>query len=128
MTLEGREATIFIGKQVPQVVAMRQYLIEHQYVEYAVQFANVGTQLKVLPRIRGPYIEVEITPELSYQSPLDQKLQRIRVDRLSSTVSVPNGQTIQLGSVATASEFFDEFYRTERGERLEVSLTPRVME
>jgi len=128
VTLEGREAVIFVGRQVPQWVAIRRYLLENQHLDYAVQFASVGTQLRVLPRLRGNMVEVEVTPEISYQTPADERSHVIQVSRLSSTVLVPVGETIQLGAVATASEFFDAFYRSERDERLVVYLTPQVLD
>ena len=128
VTLEGREAVIFVGRHVPQIIAIRNYLIDQQYVDYAVQFAAVGTQLRVLPRLLGNVVEVEVTPEISYQTQQDTETHVIQVNRLSTTVQVPMGETIQLGSVVSDSEFFDAFYRNERGERLVIYLTPQVLD
>jgi len=128
VTLDGREAVIFVGRRVPQVIELRRYLVDQHYVDYQVQFADIGTQLRARPRIRGSMIEVEITPEISYQNPHDHQAHVIHMDRLSSTVLVPNGGTIQLGSVVSETEFFDAFYRNEYGERLTVYLTPEVMD
>ena len=128
VTLEGHEAVIFVGRRVPQIIAIRNYLIDQQYLDYAIQFAAVGTQLRVLPRLLGNVVEVEVTPEISYQTQQDTETHVIQVNRLSTTVQVPVGETIQLGSVVSDSEFFDAFYRNERGERLVIYLTPQVLD
>ena len=126
-TLEGYEGTIFVGKRVPYVVEIKRYLAEHQYVDYGVVMTDVGTQLRVVPRVRGDVIELEITPEISYETAQGNP-QTIQVYKLSSTIAVPNGQTVQLGSVVTDSEFFDLFYRNEHGERLTISVAPQILE
>jgi len=128
MALEGHEATIFVGKRVPYLVPIRQYLVENEYLATSIEFHSIGTRLRALPRIRGNMIQVEITPEISYQTPFDERTGVVRVEKLSTTVIVPNGGTIQLGAVETASEFYDHFYRNERGERLLIYLTPTIQE
>jgi hypothetical protein len=127
-TLDGHEASIFVGERVAEVVAIRRFLIENQYLDYAVQFQNVGTQLRVLPRIRGGFIEVEVTPEISYQTAAGAERRVIRMQKLSSTVSVRNGETIQVGSASAHSDFNRLFYQSERGERLAIFLTPQIMD
>ena len=127
-TLEGYEATIFIGKRIPQIIPLRQYLVEHGYLEYAIQMIDVGTRLRAVPRIKGNLIEVEIMPEISYQTADDKRQNVVQVRSLGSTVLVPNGGTIQLGTVVSDSEFFDHFYRNARGERLVIFLTPTILE
>ncbi len=126
-TLEGYEGTIFVGKRIPYVVEIRRYLTEHQYVDYGVVMTDVGTQLRVVPRVRGDVIELEITPEISYETAQGNP-EVIQVHKLSSTIAVPNGQTVQLGSVVTDSEFFDLFYRNERGERLTIYVAPQILD
>jgi len=126
-TLEGHEGTIFVGKRIPEVMPLHRYLVEHGYIEDVVVFRDVGTKLKVLPRIRGNMIEIEVTPEISYQTADDTRNQVIRIQHLSSTVMVPNGQTIQLGASATASEFESLFYRKETGEQQVIYLTPHIL-
>ena len=126
-TLEGYEGTIFVGKRISYLVPIQRYLAENQYIDYALQMTDVGTQLRVVPHVRGDVIELEITPEISYETAQGNP-QTIQVQKLSSTIAVPNGQTIQLGSVVTDSEFFDAFYRNERGERVAIYVAPKILE
>jgi hypothetical protein len=127
-TLDGREATIFIGKNIPQRVPLRRYLVDHDYLEEStVRFVDVGTRIRAIPRVVGNNIEVEITPEISFQTAAEGEKGIIQVRHLSSTVLVPDGGTIQLGSFSTDSEFYNHFYRNARGERVMVTLSPRVL-
>ena len=93
-------------------------------------FRDVGSRLKVRPRILGNLIEVKITPEVSYRSKEGDGV--IEIDKLSTTVVVSNGQSVQIGGGATRRAvdkgFDDLFYRDERGEAVTITLTPRIME
>jgi hypothetical protein len=118
LTLENDETTIFIGKEVPYLAAIRRYLVDEAYVDAQIEFVSVGTRLRATARIRGNLIEVQLTPEISYQALADERTGVVQVDKLSSTIVVRSGGTIEVGRVESASEFYDHFYRSERGTSL----------
>ncbi|MDD5085263.1 MAG: hypothetical protein PHE61_04370 [Candidatus Omnitrophica bacterium] len=131
VVLNNHEATLFVGKRVPYVNWFRDYLHRSGYLEATVDFRDVGTQLKVRPRIvQGNIIEVTVTPEISYETVKGYR--DIKIDRLSTTVMVSDGESIILGGSATKEQFerqFNEyFYKDETGEAVIVTLTPRIME
>lgn len=130
VVLNNHEATLFVGKRVPYVNWFRDYLHRNGYLEATVDFRDVGTQLKVRPRIvQGRVIEVTVTPEVSYET--GKGYRDIRIDRLSTTVMVSEGESIVLGGSATKEQFerqFNEyFYKDENGEAVMVTLTPSIM-
>lgn len=123
---DGLEGRLFIGKHMPYVHWYRDYLRAEGYIREEIVFRDIGTSLTVSPRIRGDQIEVTLTPEISYET--DQGRGVIAVKKLSTTVSVPSGQSIEVGGGVSKSEFADNFYRRQTGEALQITLTPTVME
>ncbi len=130
VVLEGHEATLFIGKKIPYARKLIAYLVNGGYIEVIVDYRDVGSSLKVRPRIYGNMIVVTLTPEISYVS--DKGRGIIAVDKLSTTVRVLNGQSIRIGGSfsrsETEKEFNELFYRDEQGEGVIITLTPRIME
>lgn len=127
LVADGLEGRLFIGEQVPYAVWYQTYLYNEGYVTGTnIQFRNVGTSLIVTPRITGNQIEVTLTPEISYETRDGRGT--IAVTKLSSTVRVMNGQSIQVGGGARKTEFENNFYTRETGEAVRVILTPTVLE
>ena len=126
LVTDGLEGKLFIGRDVPYVTWYQNYLATEGYVPGPIIFRSVGTNLLVKPRILGNQIEVTLTPEVSYETQDGQGT--IAVTKLSTTVLVPDGESIEIGAGLQETEFESNFYRRESGEAVRVILTPRVME
>jgi len=120
---EGAQGRIFIGEKVPYLTYYRDFLMKEGYLEASVTFQDVGTSLVVTARVVGREIEVTLTPEISYETQGGRG--RIAVQKLSTSVRVPEGQSIEIGGNVTQSEFNNNFYRSRSGQALQVVLTPR---
>jgi len=126
LVTEDFEGRLFIGREVPSVAWYRTYLLEEGYLAGPVVFRNVGTSLVVRPRVIGNQIEVTLTPEISYET--EDGRGTIAVKKLSTTVRVPSGQSMEIGAGMKNSEFENNFYRRETGEVVRIILTPRIVE
>ena len=126
LVMDGAQGRLFIGKHLPYQVWFRDYLNEEGYLKEDVVFRNVGTGLIVEPRIRGRMIELTVTPEISYETG-DGK-GSIAVKKLSTTIMVSNGGTINVGGGTQASEFENNFFKRTAGERVSITLSPRIMD
>lgn len=126
LVTEGLEGRLFIGSQVPYANWYWNYLKNEGYVTGEITFRNVGTSLVVTPRITGNQVEVTLTPEVSYET--NDGRGTIAVRKLSTTVIVPDGQSIEIGGGAQKTEFENNFYRRETGDAVRIVLTPRIQE
>jgi len=126
---EGMEGRIFLGESVPYAVYYQNYLTREGYLvnqEVGFQFKDVGTSLIVRARVLGEgQIEVTLTPEISYESQDGRR--SIVVQRMSTSVIAPAGQSMEIGGNITQSEFSSNFYRNASGQVLQIVLTPRIM-
>lgn len=123
---DGLQGRLFIGKRVPNVVWYRDYLKSEGYLVGEIVFREVGTSLIVQPRILGNQIEVTLTPEISYET--NDGRGSIAVKRLSTTVRLYDGESMEVGGGIRRSQFEDQFYRHETGEAVQIVLTPRIMD
>ena len=126
LVMDGLEGRLFIGKEVPYALWYRDYFRKEGYLTGEIKFKSVGTSLIVSPHIRGHNIEVTLTPEVSYET--GDGSGSIAVTRLSTTVLVPNGQSIEVGAGLQKSEFENNFYTRETGEAVRIVLVPTVLE
>ncbi|MBI4358964.1 MAG: hypothetical protein HY584_06655 [Candidatus Omnitrophica bacterium] len=126
LVMDGLEGRLFIGKEVPYALWYRDYLRKEGYLTGEIKFRNVGTSLIVRPRVRGNQIEVTLTPEVSYET--QDGSGSIAVTSLSTTVLVPNGQSIEIGAGLQKSEFEHTFYTRETGEAVRIVLVPTILE
>ena len=126
LVTDGLEGRLFIGSQVPYANWYWNYLKNEGYLTGEITFHNVGTSVVVTPRIMGDTIEVSLTPEISYET--NDGRGTIAVKKLSTTVVVPNGQSVEIGAGAQKTEFENNFYRRETGEAVRIILTPRIQE
>jgi hypothetical protein len=122
---EGAEGRIFIGEKVPYVAYYYDFLTREGYLAGSVAFQDVGTSLIVTARVVGHEIEVTLTPEISYETQGGHG--RIAVQKLSTSVRVPEGQSIEIGGNISKSEFNDNFYRSRSGQTLQIVLTPKIL-
>lgn len=122
---DGLTATIRVGEDVPYIDYYTGYLTEHGYVEeIEVTFREVGTKLAVAPKIRGNYIEISLTPQISYVSGADREI--INVKELTTTVLAADGQSISIGGLIKDRDFAGYFFKTKSLSNLDIVLTPHI--
>ena len=133
----GAEGVLFVGEDIPWFEWLIDYAqtygqVDPRYVpivEQQFERREVGSQLRVSPRIigSGPLISLTLTPEISSQVPIDDddRFIRIRFSRVSTTVTVCDGQSIQIGGVGESKEFFDRFLvgRDQNGDASQLNIT-----
>ena len=123
---DGLSGSIRVGQDVPFVNYYRDYLYNNGYIQTReVAFKEVGTSLKVTPKIRGSVIEIELTPEIS--AVVDKEGKIIDIEKLSTTVMVADGQSISIGGLIQDKDFSETFFRSGQSSRLDIVLTPRIM-
>ena len=89
-----------------------------------ITFKEVGTKLADTPKIRGNYIEISLTPQISYMS--GGRRDVINIQELTTTVIAANGQSISIGGLVKDEEFSGYFFKTGTASQLDVILTPRI--
>ena len=125
---EGMEGKIFIGERVSYATYFQYFLTKEGYLvgqPAGFTFQDVGTSLIVSARVLGDQIEVTLTPEISYVTANDRR--SIAVQKMSTSVRVPAGQTFEIGGNLSRSEFESNFYRGASGQALQVLLTPKIL-
>ena len=126
---EGLEGKIFLGESVPYAAYYQNYLTREGYLMsqgVAFQFKDVGTSLIVRARVLGGgQIEVTLTPEISYLT--QDGRGSIAVQKMSTSVIVPAGQSMEIGGNIAQSEFNSNFYRGVSGQALQIVLTPKII-
>ena len=122
---DGLTATIRVGEDVPYMEYYTRYLIDGGYVETVeTVFREVGTGMTVTPRIRGNYIEISLTPQISYIS--EGERGAIDVKELTTTVLAVDGQSISIGGLFKDNDFTDHFFKTKSSSNLNIILTPHI--
>jgi len=122
---DGLTGTIRVGEDVPYIEYYSRYLFDHGYVEtIETAFREVGTKLVVTPRIRGNYIEVSLTPQVSYLSGAEREV--VNMKELTTTVIAANGQSISIGGLIKDEAFRENFFKTNTASNLDIILTPRI--
>ena len=122
---DGLTGTIRVGEDVPYIEDYTVYLGRYGYVETATTaFKEIGTKLAVTPKIRGNYIEITLTPQVSYISDKDSGV--IDIKEVSTSVLVADGQSVNIGGLFKDSEFSNIFFRTESASKLDIILTPHI--
>ena len=122
---DGLTGTIRVGEDVPYREYYTRYLINHDYVETVeVTFKEIGTKLVVTPKIKGDYIEISLTPQISYVS--GRRKDVINIKELTTTVIAMDGQSINIGGLLKDKEFKDYFFKTETASNLNIILTPHI--
>lgn len=122
---DGLTGTIRVGEDVPYREYYTRYLIGHGYIETVeVTFKEIGTKLVVTPKIRGDYIEISLTPQISYMS--GKRKDVINIKELTTTVIALDGQSISIGGLLKDKEFKDYFFKTKTASNLNIILTPHI--
>ncbi|MBN1872476.1 MAG: hypothetical protein JW800_07890 [Candidatus Omnitrophica bacterium] len=122
---DGLTGSIRVGQDIPYVDFYRRYLYKHGYTESAeISFRQVGTELAVSPKIRGDYIEVYLTPKISYVSKGARNV--INIKELTTTVLMGNGQSMSISGLIEDEEFSSYFLKTKSASNLDIILTVRI--
>lgn len=146
VTQSGKPASIFAGKEIVDP----NWLLNYKLVPTVIVvggggvvkipgstpdfvWRNVGSSLKILPILKdNGMIEVQVYPEISYIDG-EGKKQAVKVESVTTTLTVANGQTIPLGGVIDKHrEFYynlfgPEFRRTGGGGVLDMQLKATVI-
>lgn len=129
----GKEASLEVSTEVP----FYEYLIWYgtnnwqMTIEQDMIREKVGAFLVAQPTVigRGPMVNITLTPEI--RELVGEKRRRIRFSKVATTVTARDGETITIGGLGEAQEFFDKFLvgASSGGETksMSVTLTPHIM-
>ncbi|MFA6290633.1 MAG: secretin N-terminal domain-containing protein [Victivallales bacterium] len=127
-TMSGSPASLFVG----ETIADPSWLYNYKFLPPTVVIGggstiiipsatpgfvmrDVGSKLMVLPRLRDDgLIDVEIYPEVSYVDGKGKR-QAVRVESVSTRITVRDGQRISIGGAVSSNL---DFYRNLFGPRL----------
>jgi hypothetical protein len=122
---DGLAASIFVGEEVPYVDYYVDFLFDNAYITEQITIKEVGTKLKVEPRMIGQNtVEITLTPQLSFIT--DRKRGTIDIKTLSTTVVAYDGQPLTIGGLQKDSDFDRHFFTTSSKSNLEIILTPHI--
>lgn len=121
---DGLSASIFVGQTVPYVNYYRRYLYDGGYIEKDITIKEVGTKLKVTPRIIGDLVEISLTPQVSYISSKGRGI--IDITTLTTTVIVKDGHSVSIGGLQKDAEFESYFFKSSSQSNLNIILTPHI--
>ena len=121
---DGLTGTIRVGEDVPYKKYYARYLSDCCYIESEIIFKEVGTSLAVTPKIRGNYIEVSLTPQISYLA--EGAEGTINVKELTTAIIAADGQPVNIGGLIKNKEFRRHFFSTGMASSLDIILTPRI--
>jgi hypothetical protein len=128
----GREGVLRVGESVPYAEWLIDYGLRHGCLTQRISWQHVGSQLVVEPTVigEGPLVRVRVTPELSGMA--DGQPLRTRFAQVATEVTVQSGQSFPIGGLGQETEFYSRFLvgagRSGRQEKLEILLTPRIVD
>jgi Flp pilus assembly secretin CpaC len=125
----GREASIEVAKEIPFVDYFYNLAIGTGLIQTGAQirWQQIGSRLRVRPTlVPGNLIQVDVTPEISVL--VNGRWDVIAYERLTTSVTVANGSTINLGGFANAGQEFNSYFfgGGSRGEATGGSFTLRA--
>jgi type II secretory pathway component GspD/PulD (secretin) len=127
----GRQASIFVGEEVPYIDWLMEYGRRYHYFEQHLSWQRVGAYLVIEPTVigDGPLIRVRLTPELS--GLVDNNPYRTRFANVATEVIVSDGVPFPLGGLAEKNDFYSRFLigrdRSGRNQTLNIELTASVI-
>ena len=131
LTISGHAASLWVGREVADLVWIREYGTRHGWWREELQLVNrrLGASLEVRPRVLPDgRIEVSVYPRLTSRGrdPLS-----IDIKEAASRVIVNDGQTVRLGGLDRHKrETYKRLFGIGRvfdGTRLTVTLTPHIL-
>lgn len=100
-TMDGKEAVINIGQEVPIITKEE----DDDKITTKVEFRDVGTVLRLTPRINdNNNISLDIRPEVSEVSDYVDNMPVINTKKVETNVRVKNGQTIAIGGLISNNQ------------------------
>ena len=112
--LDRHTARFLVVEEYPQLEWFRTYGITNRLIDAEITYRSVGAKLAVSPVIQGNLIKVSLTPELSYFTNKGKKT--VKVNTLTTTVVVRNGQSICIGGYSSSNKDFSRhFFKLIRG-------------
>ena len=127
----GRQASIFVGENVPYIEWIMDYGIHYGVIERRVAWQQVGASLVVEPFVigDGPTLRVRLTPELS--GLVDGNPYRTRFTTVATEVIVSDGVPFSLGGLNENRDFFSRFLvgvsKSGARQNLGIELTAHIM-
>lgn len=131
LVASGRQASLFIGEEVPYVEWLMEYGRRHHYFEERIVWQRVGASLVIEPFVvgDGPTIRLRVTPELS--GLVDKNPYRVRFSKVATEVFVNDGIPFPLGGLAEKNDFYSRFLigldSSGARQTLDIELTARII-
>jgi type II secretory pathway component GspD/PulD (secretin) len=131
LVASGRQASIFIGEEVPYIEWLMEYGRRYHYIEQQLSWQRVGATLVIEPVVigDGPLIRIKLTPELS--GLVDNNPYRTRFANVATEVTVSDGVPFTLGGLSEKNEFYTRFLigmdRSGRRKTLDIELTATII-
>jgi hypothetical protein len=128
----GRQASIFVGEEVPYIEWLMEYGRRNDYLEQRLAWQRVGAYLVVEPTVigTGPLIRIRLTPELS--GLVDNNPYRTRFANVTTEVTVSDGVPFTLGGLAEKNDFYSRFLigvdRSGGHQTLDIELTAHIID
>jgi type II secretory pathway component GspD/PulD (secretin) len=105
MVQSGGEAFLEVGQDVPLIDYFYTLALGAGYVAPEIRWQRIGTRLGIRPMVSGNLIQVEVMPQVT--ALVNAEWQVIRYRELATTVTVTDGETLQIGGFSKASEEFN---------------------
>jgi hypothetical protein len=132
LVASGRQASLFIGEDVPYIEWLMEYGRRYHYIEQRLAWQRVGAYLAIEPTVigSGPLIRVRLTPELSGR--INNNPYRTRFANVATEVTVSDGIPFTLGGLAQNNEFYSRFLigldRSGARQNLDIELTAHIVD
>jgi hypothetical protein len=130
--MSGTRGHIHVGQEIPYLDWFLAYGVRQGYFQAATAWKKVGSRLAVEPLVigDGKHVRVKVTPEFNYVVGGD--LRATAFDKLSTEVTVADGEEFHIGGSKEQQEFYSKFLVGYDGERklrtLDVILRPTILE
>ena len=127
--LDRHTARFLVVEEYPQLEWFRTYGITNRLIDAEITYRSVGAKLAVSPVIQGNLIKVSLTPELSYFT--NKGKRTVKVNTLTTTVVVRNGQSICIGGYSSSNKdfsmhFFRKIGMSGKVISFDIILTPKI--
>lgn len=100
-TIDGKEAVINMGQEVPILKSEKD---DDGQTSTNISFRDVGTVLKITPRINNNQIRMNIKPEVSEVDHWEGSYPVINTKKVETNIIVKNGETIVIGGLISEKE------------------------